>query len=344
MNRRLYRAHVCNSSATLVQQNAWVMETPYDVRDGAIDEFIKNLKTELGKRVKNPAHKFTLSKKSRYDSSMSIGVLKKSWNNGDWYKRHLKTSIKSNEVLPYQLDADSRLMKTRYHSFFLCVVSTETLPQRTQDMQSVIALDPGVRTFMTGYDPTGKVIEIARDDGDTLFNMCKQVDHIMKRVGAAKNHKQRYNRKRAAQRARDKIKQRISDLHRKTAKFLCESYNTIILPPFETSRMVTRAQRKIRSKTARSMLTFSHYAFRQRLLFKQRCYTNTRVLIASERHTTKTCTRCGELNETIGGSKVFKCKACSLVIDRDIGASRNILLRTIEVGSADLRGLPPVVS
>ena len=87
-------------------------------------------------------------------------------------------------------------------------------------------------------------------------------------MSLAKNHKQRYQRKRAAARARDKIKSRIKDLHCKAAKHLCESYDHVFLPKFETRHMVRRAERKLHTKTARMMLTFSHYGFRQRLLDK----------------------------------------------------------------------------
>eukprot|EP00952_Eustigmatos_sp_NYUAD-ZCMA_P000951 4091-Eustigmatos_ZCMA.PRE.1 len=70
---------------------------------------------------------------------------------------------------------------------------------------SCIALDPGVRTFLTGYDPSGHVVEFAKDTSDKLFRMCLGVDKIMAKVAKAKNHKQCYNRKRAAARARQRI-------------------------------------------------------------------------------------------------------------------------------------------
>ena len=49
--------------------------------------------------------------------------------------------------------------------------------------------------------------------------------------------------------------------HKKLTKWLVSNYETILLPKFETSDMVTRGQRRIGSKTARQMLTWSHYRF-----------------------------------------------------------------------------------
>lgn len=90
-----------------------------------------------------------------------------------------------------------------------------------------------------------------------------------------------------------------------------------------------RKGRVINSKTARAMLTWSHFTFRQRLLSKAREYPNTKVVICDEDYTSKTCGKCGNIHEKLGGNKIFKCpqKKCDLVIDRDCNGARNIALR-----------------
>ena len=52
------------------------------------------------------------------------------------------------------------------------------------------------------------------------------------------------------------------------ARWLTNNYQVILLPTFETHDLTQRAGRKIRSKTARMMLTFRHYEFKQRLQWK----------------------------------------------------------------------------
>ena len=39
---------------------------------------------------------------------------------------------------------------------------------------------------------------------------------------------------------RTKIKNKIRDLHWKTANFLCKNFETIIIPEFETQKLQTR--------------------------------------------------------------------------------------------------------
>lgn len=51
------------------------------------------------------------------------------------------------------------------------------------------------------------------------------------------------------------------------------------------------------------------------------------LYIVDESYTSKTCGRCGNLNNKLGGNKIYKCTNCNLVIDRDINGARNILLK-----------------
>jgi putative transposase len=136
--------------------------------------------------------------------------------------------------------------------------------------------------------------------------------------------------RRAGARIRKRVQNLVRDLHCKLAKFLCERYHVVLIPEFETQGMIRRGQRRIGSKTARALATWSHYSFRRRLLDKAREYPWCKVVVVvvvNEAYTSKTCGRCGELHHTLGGSKVFRCPRCSLQSDRDLHAARNIMLR-----------------
>lgn len=330
------RSLVANRSASVVQSRPWLLDVPYDVRDGAIIEFVKNLETEFGKLKANPSHRFYMSFKTKADASMSFPILKKKWKDGAYFPDFLPGKLKGHEPIPSQLECDSKIVKTRTNDFFVCIPTTRPAPAPAPWAYegSCIALDPGIRTFLTGYDPSGRIVEIGKGDVEAVFRMCYRVDRIMAKVAKAKNHKQRYQRKRAACRARTKLQNCIQDLHAKAAKYLCETYELIFLPTFTTQQMVKRANRKIRSKTARMMLTFAHYKFRQRLLDKARNYENTNVVIVNEAYTSKTCTKCGTIKTNLGGNKTFNCPSCSWKGDRDVNGARNIYLRSVvEAGS-----------
>jgi putative transposase len=76
------------------------------------------------------------------------------------------------------------------------------------------------------------------------------------------------------------------------------------------------------------LIGLSHHEFQQKLLYKAK-QRGRNVILCKEDFTTKCCGGCGTLNEKIGGKKTFHCENCSLTMDRDIHAARNILIRTL---------------
>ena len=72
--------------------------------------------------------------------------------------------------------------------------------------------------------------------------------------------------RRAAARLRTKIRNLISTTCNASSliKWLCESYQVVLLRQFETQRMIGKhdGRRRIHSKTARAMATWAHYRFR----------------------------------------------------------------------------------
>jgi len=88
---------------------------------------------------------------------------------------------------------------------------------------------------------------------------------------------------------------------------------------------------KLRSKTARAMLSWGHYRFKEFLKFKGREYS-CNVIEVNEAYTSKTCSKCGKL-QNIGSKKIFRCK-CGLEIDRDLNGAKNIYLRNISFALA----------
>jgi len=128
--------------------------------------------------------------------------------------------------------------------------------------------------------------------------------------------------RKAEQRLRWKIKDFVADIHNKVAHFLATNFDTILIPYFKTSKMVGR----LRSKTARSMLTWAHHRFKTVLKSVAERYSAL-VVEVSEAWTSKTCSYCGEV-QNIGSKKVMRC-ACGATVDRDSNGARGIFLRAL---------------
>jgi putative transposase len=122
----------------------------------------------------------------------------------------------------------------------------------------------------------------------------------------------------------------VDDLHWKSASFLAKNYSAVLIPTFNTQKMVEKKlnKRKINSKTARNMLDLSHYKFKTRLMHLGKKYNST-IIECRENYTSKTCGRCGNINNKLGGNKVYKCNNCGLEMDRDMNGARNILIKNL---------------
>ena len=124
------------------------------------------------------------------------------------------------------------------------------------------------------------------------------------------------------------MKNIIDDFHWKSADFLCKNFNTILLPEFGVKNMTSKKNR-LNKKIAKDMLSLRHYAFKCKLKHKAKMYGRL-LLIVTENLTSKTCGKCGEVNN-VKGNKIYICKYCDYKVDRDINAARNILIRTCNI-------------
>ncbi|MBO0347961.1 transposase, partial [Phormidium pseudopriestleyi FRX01] len=142
----------------------------------------------------------------------------------------------------------------------------------------------------------------------------------------------------AAHRLRTQIRNLIDEAHKQIAHYLTRNYGLIFLPTFETSQMVAKAKRKIKSKTARAMLTWAHYRFKLTLRHQAEI-TGTTVVDVTEEYTSKTCTHCGHVHNKLGGSKVFHCPECGFTLPRDWNGAFGIFLKALrDTASVTLKG------
>ena len=330
-DRGRLRAGFINNVLFKDTDKAWVINTPSAVRDEAMIDVLKAYKSNFSKLENNPEHRFSLKFRSKHAESQSIVIHSRHWKSAGIFhpKRWTKEPLRAAEPLPDNLMYDTRMVRDRLGRFYLCQILPLQEVKVDQPREKIIALDPGVRTFMTGYSPEGSVMEWGKGDMQRIVRLCRAHDKIQSRLARKEGrHRTRYRmRRKVMPRIRRKIRNLVDEVHKKLTKWLVSNYETILLPKFETSQMVTRAKRRIGSKTARQMLTWSHYRFQQRLLNKTREYRGSHVIVCDEAYTSKTCGHCGRLHEKLGGSKTFRCPHCGVTMDRDMNGARNILLR-----------------
>jgi len=319
------------NSCNVPKEYRYLLDTPKHVREGAIDELVDAFKINLRK-----GERFEMKFRSK-KNPQSILIPRESIksyqdNTLKLYPTMLPSTIKMYSRSNISFDYDCRMLMDRLGRIYLSVPYRKEFSAPACDSQAgIVALDPGVRTFMTAYGIKGTntvIRKIGDRDITRIQRLCIFLDKIVSNYNNKKNRKTYKKRslKKAEHRLRMRIRNLVKDVHFKTASWLCKTFKDIIIPPFETSQMVKRGRRCIGNKTVRSMLTWSHYGFRQRLVSKAE-ELGCKVHVLGEHYTTKTCTNCGFYNPKIKGEKVLTCPCCGRRVDRDVSGARNILLK-----------------
>lgn len=193
----------------------------------------------------------------------------------------------------------------------------------------VCALDPGVRTFLSGYDPQGVALDISPDQG-ILYRTKERIERLQARLSSEQNKKTIKWLKKEIRCLHWKIVNRVSDMHHKVSKMLAETYSKILLPKLSVRSLVAKEGRQIGPSTANMLLTLGHCKFRDLLSHKMKVRQG-QLIECREDYTSKTCGHCLRLHPNLGKSKDFSCPYCFVEADRDANAARNILVMNYDL-------------
>ncbi|NEO68109.1 transposase [Moorena sp. SIO3H5] len=298
----------------------WCKAVPYQIKSIAIKDACTAVR-EAKKKYNLTGIINRVRFRSRKNPVQSCYIPKSAVSTKGVYHKNLG-ELTFAETLPDNI-GDCRLTST--NGDYYLTVPHKTTQTKTENQGRVVALDPGVRTFLTFFsqDSVGK---IANGDFSRIQRICSHLDNLLSKISKARGKQKRRMRK-AARRIIIKIQNLINELHHKAARFLVDNFDVILLPSFETKEMTKRGSRKIRSKTVRNLLSFAHYRFKQFLKHKAQ-ETGKVVVDVCEAYTSKTVSWTGELVK-IGGSKTIRSKIDGQSMDRDINGARGIFLRAL---------------
>ena len=239
-----------------------------------------------------------------------------------------------------------------YYFVYLYVLPQLEDPDPEFQSKRIVATDPGCAPFQQWYSPTsgcfGQLLENARPE---LKAKCAGLDALQSRIArryaqpaacltarredhCSDGRHQRKLRYRTTRRLRKKLAKDRRRLHGWTesahydaANYLLKEHEIIIQPVLAIKRLTSKTSRIFGSQMARTMYTWSHYLFLQRLKSAAVRYPGRHVYATSEPGTSKTCTHCGTWNAALRlGDKLFNCPHCGIRIDRQIAGARNNFL------------------
>lgn len=357
LQSRFSSAKVKGKPNPYFHEKPYLLELKSVCRKLAVRELKKAVASNIAKKKINPQHKFHIRYKKRKRAQTmpieAVSITRLPNGNVKLFGNEFgidgwKTGADNKDVI---FDFDSTLHRDELGRFWIHAPLYRTEEPITGP-RGKCAIDPGVRTFLTVYDPDFGLYKLGDGCSAPYFEKLYRLDNKLKmraklqkkkrnatreertrnisppRVG---NHHHRRRLEREIWALRIKLKNMTADLHWKCVDFLTKKYDTIAIPTFETQQMSSKDTRKLTTKTVRAMQTLSHYTFRQRLLYKA-SQRNATVIVMNEAYTSKTCTFCGSIHPSLGGAERYDCQACGAAYDRDGGAARNCFIKTFQLG------------
>jgi putative transposase len=247
-----------------------------------------------------------------------------------------------------KITSDCRLIYDKYLNKYYLKCPMYENKKVVLNRKDIVALDPGERIFMTYYSLNDSGM-IGYDIRKKILHYQTKIKQNQRRLKKKINNKSRLTKK--IKKYYRKIRNIVKELHNKTALYLAKNYNKILIPKFETSKMLGKTfiknklkeikikdektkKQEIRNLTKKVQLTkkvkfvlnnLSHYKFRQHLIHKCKEY-GCEVKIVGEEYTSQCCSKCGSLSN-IYNDREKECPSCNLKINRDVNGSRNILIK-----------------
>jgi len=192
------------------------------------------------------------------------------------------------------------------------------VPARHARPGSMVGVDLGVKTLLTGVDDTGTIVSIA---GPKPLRASLRRLRRASRAHSRKQHGSVNRRKQAGRLARIHARVynvRADALHKATTS-LARRYQTVVIEDLNVAGM-TRNR-----KLARAISDQGFGRARRMLAYKIRWHGGALLVADRWFPSSRQCSGCGAVKAKLALSeRVYRC-GCGLVLDRDVNAARNLL-------------------
>lgn len=291
---------------------------PVHVIDNSIKDVIKARKTAFSLLKAGHIKRFRLRYKKQSKPIQTIVIEQQDFSkskNG-FYINTINELKSSSCIHRSNIFHDCRLSYDANKNLFILHSPTDTTSSISISKYNTCSIDPGLKTFLTIYNPEKECMKIMnRDDTPKLSRL------INKKISLEKlNHTKLI--KKAMLRNNKRIYNNVKELHYKSARLLCENYDNIYLGKLSTQSIVKGSLSKFDKHFAHAL---SHFTFSRILDMKCKEF-GKRLYYVDESYTSMTCGCCGSLYD-VKCSRLYNCPSCLNVYDRDMNAARNILIK-----------------
>ena len=301
----------------------WELNVPKDVRAGALRDLDKARKTAFNNLKNGKIRKFDIKFRTKKFGYQSIEIPKTAVKSVDDFESTFNVFktyglgdikiCKRDSIPPIKFDL--RLSHENNGRWFLLIPFESRI--KSSQKNDRCSLDPGSRKFQTIYSPN-EIRKITTNQV-LLKKLKERISNLAKLRSGKLISPNSYSLK--INRLWTRHKDLVTDCHSKLSHYLAKNYEIIYIPKFESQKLT----KKMNKTSNFNILNLQHFKFKERL--RNKCIEySSKMKECTEEYTSKTCTRCGQINE-VGSSEIYKCSSCKLTIDRDVNGARNIYLK-----------------
>ena len=305
----------------------YIKAVPYQIKKIAVKDAYTSRMTNC-KETKKTGKAFKLRYKTRKNPFQSCYIPKSAVSDsGIYHTISGKLNFSEREFLKNDI-CDCRLIND--HGRWYVSVPQKITIMPTENQGGIVALDPGVRNFLTYFSEDGRFGWLGIHAFDRILTLNLKRDKLLSRLALTKDKKKKGKLKRTLNRVYHRIQDLVDELHWQCINYLVHNFSVIVFPPFEIKGM-TKKGRKLRKSVVRSMLSLRFYEFKERL--KQKCKEcGVMYVEQNESYTSKTNSFTGELMTNLGSKEWFIYDG--IKVHRDLNGARNILIRAMRDSSA----------
>lgn len=279
--------------------------------DKAFANFFRRCKQKVKGKKGFPKFKSKKNDKQSFRLTGSIKVL----DGHIQLPRLGKIKLFEEDYAPKNVKILSATISKRAGKWFVSLqVEEESKEIADNTCNSIVGVDLGIKTLATCSD--GVIYENPKALKSNLRRLKRKSRQLSRKIKGSKN-------KEKAKQKLAKLHYRISNIRKDTLNKITSSIirenQTIVLEDLKISNMLKN------HKLAQTISDVGFYEFRRQIEYKARWYWKEVIFANTFYPSSKLCSNCGWKNENLTlTDRVFECKVCNNIIDRDMNAAINL--------------------
>lgn len=298
----------------LVHEFPWLKETPVQVLQQSIRDFIK----AKSRHFDNHAGWMKFKSKKEKQSVMTCLPSKKMLLTNTFKFPYIGKIKKDSQKYRYSGKLKAIRITKHLSGKYFASLYIETNQNFLEANDKTLGIDLGIKNFITDSD--GNKIE--KPKFETFFQV--KIRKLQRKLSKCKvGGKNRIKIKRKLAKIHEKIVNKRNDFLHKLSYKLIRDNQSIVVEDLNIMKMM----QKRKSNLIKCITNASWHKFIKFLQYKAEWYGRKFILV-DPKNTSKTCSHCGYINENLQlKDRKWICSKCGILLDRDVNAAINILNR-----------------